>query len=111
MAIVLRLAVASFCLCRCTRKEAQGRWDWNQSKKAWTVRINNVLMHCCPNPATAKAQDGAPAKPLPTHRYPSTATPSFFFEASGAADGSKEAATTARIRTEDDGVYVHYLFP
>lgn len=73
---------------RWDRMEAQLVFRWNDQGSCYTVVVaNSVPLYCCPPPSPK----GDPT-PLPTHRFPSTATPSFYIP-------------DAVIRTEDDLIY------
>ena len=77
------------------RMSAQLSFEWDENKGGYNVAsFDGEYLRCRPdpnqtNPLTGKA---IPPDQLPTHRYPSTATPSFYVPA-------------PTIRTEDDVIY------
>ena len=77
-----------------TRMNAQCLWYWDSRNKAYQVNVMNRRTFCLPLP-DQKDKDG---KPLAfEHRFPSTATPSFYVE-------SKQD-----VKREDDVLYIQNL--
>ena len=71
-----------------TRMQTQMDWKWNQQEGGYTVTCGGLQVRCAPNPATyAQAK-----KPMPTARWPSTCTPSFY-------------VASPAIKGEDDVIY------
>ena len=84
------------------RAELQLLWQWNAQLGAYSLYHYKTVdrwrepveVHCCVNP---KQRDETtdkmiPPEQLPTHRFPSTATPSFY-------------VPTPPVKTEDDVIY------
>ena len=77
-----------------TRMNAQCLWYWDSRNKAYQVNVMSRRTFCLPLP-DQKDKDG---KPLTfEHRFPSTATPSFYVE-------SKQD-----VKREDDVLYIQNL--
>ena len=77
------------------RMDAVLAWQWNGEENGYQVNCGSQgNMRCAPNPNLVDPHTGRKPKPdeLPKHRYPSTATPSFY-------------ASLPPIRTEDDCIY------
>ena len=78
------------------RMSAQLFFDWDQDKSQYKVVAWNLSapFHCRPDPSKVDPVTGLviPEEQLPTHRFPSTATPSFY-------------VPLPTIRTEDDVIY------
>ncbi len=77
------------------RMDAVLAWQWNGEENGYQVNCSSQgNMRCAPNPNLVDPHTGRKPKPdeLPKHRYPSTATPSFY-------------ASLPPIRTEDDCIY------
>ena len=77
------------------RMDAVLSWLWNGEENGYQVNCGSQgNMRCAPNPNLVDPHTGRKPKPdeLPKHRYPSTATPSFY-------------ASLPPIRTEDDCIY------
>jgi len=77
------------------RLQAQLRWNWDDEVKGYQVQaLNNGQLRCRPDPRSRDPVTGRQVPPelLPTHRYPSTATPGFYLG-------------KPTVRTEDDVIY------
>jgi hypothetical protein len=78
------------------RMHAQLNFGWDEQKNGYLVQAfeDQEQLHCRPNPNQINPLTGKviPPEHLPTHRYPSTATPSFYVPAPA-------------IKTEDDVIY------
>lgn len=79
------------------RMHAQLNWGWDDQKGGYYVNSydeGNEALRCRPNPGMINPLTGKiiPPEQLPTHRYPSTATPSFY-------------VPLPSIKTEDDVIY------
>jgi hypothetical protein len=78
------------------RIHAQLSFGWDETKNGYNVTAfeDRESLHCRPDPNQLNFLTGKviPPEQLPTHRYPSTATPSFYVPAPA-------------IRTEDDVIY------
>ncbi|KAJ1420484.1 hypothetical protein B484DRAFT_433531, partial [Ochromonadaceae sp. CCMP2298] len=78
------------------RMHAQLNFGWDDQKNGYQVTSfeDGDLLKCRPNPTQTNPLTGKAISPenLPTHRYPSTATPSFY-------------VPLPAIRTEDDVIY------
>lgn len=79
---------------RLPRMEAQLSFGWNEEEGGYQVTAFRVELRCKPDPKQTNPVTGKPIPPehLPTHRFPSTATPSFF-------------VPPPPIKTEDDVIY------
>jgi hypothetical protein len=78
----------------CTSMSAQLSFDWNPEMQGYRVTALGIECFCAPDPRKVNPLTGKPIPPenIPTHRYPSTATPSFYVPA-------------PVIKTEDDIIY------
>jgi len=77
------------------RLQAQLRWNWDEEEKGYQVQgLNYGQLRCRPDPRARDPVTGRQVPPelLPTHRYPSTATPGFYLG-------------KPTVRTEDDVIY------
>ena len=76
------------------RMNSQLTFDWDDSHACFTVTAMGKNLHCRPDPKQTNPLTGKviPPEHLPTHRFPSTATPSFYVPAPA-------------IKTEDDVIY------
>lgn len=77
------------------RMMAQLNFSWDEQKNCYLVTaFEDLELHCRPNPNQINPLTGKviPPEHLPTHRFPSTATPSFYVPAPA-------------IKTEDDVIY------
>ncbi len=75
--------------------QAVQAWGWDDDEKAYRVDTEMYgNMHCLPDPNEVDRLTGRKRKAdeLPKHRYPSTATPSFYVPA-------------PPLKTEDDAIY------
>lgn len=79
---------------RWDRMSSQLTFDWDGSKNCFTVQSFGRVLRCRPDPNQIDPLTGkkVPADQLPLHRFPSTATPSFYVVAPA-------------IKTEDDVIY------
>ncbi len=79
---------------RMARLVAQLNFDWDEEKEGYEVTALGVSMHCRPDPKQINPMTGKviAAESLPIHRYPSTATPSFY-------------VPLPMVKTEDDVIY------
>lgn len=78
-----------------SRMNAQLLFAWDEPKGGYSITsFDNEGLHCRPNPKQVNPITGKiiPPEQLPTHRYPSTATPSFY-------------VPLPLIKTEDDVIY------
>lgn len=76
------------------RMQSQLMWSWNGQSHEYTVQIYGIQIWCRPNPNATDPVTGKKVDPkkLPLHRYPSTATASYYLSA-------------PEVKTEDDVVY------
>lgn len=76
------------------RMDSQLSFEWDEQNGGYNVACFGDYIRCRPNPNQTDPVTGKiiPPDQLPTHRYPSTATPSFYVPAPA-------------IRTEDDVIY------
>ena len=81
-------------LVRQDRMKAILRFDWDDRNKAYQVQAFQRVLACRPNPKQKDPVTGKtiPFDELPTHRFPSTATPHFY-------------VPPPIIKTEDDVIY------
>ena len=81
-------------IARQSRMNAQLSFDWDQENNGYRVIAMGTELHCAPDPKKVNPMTGKPIAPesMPTHRFPSTATPSFYVPAPA-------------IKTEDDIIY------
>lgn len=81
-------------IARIGRMSAQLDFAWDEEKDGYDVTAFGNSLHCRPNPKTVNPLTGKVVDPthLPVHRFPSTATPSFYVPAPA-------------INTEDDVIY------
>lgn len=79
---------------RVSRMNAQLNFDWDDDKGGFEVTALGLSLHCRPDPKQVNPLTGKviPPENLPTHRFPSTATPSFY-------------VPPPAIKTEDDVIY------
>ena len=75
------------------RMSCQLQWGWDSRNLAYRLYSfdNGQQVHARPNPSKADPRTGKLMKQMPTHRFPSTATPSFY-------------VPKPDIKTEDDVV-------
>ena len=80
--------------------EAQLNWQWDSGQQEYKVYSFGIDMKCRPDPSKTDPVTGKviPPDKLPKHRYPSTATPSFY-------------VAPPPLRTEDDAIYRHVCAP
>jgi len=78
---------------RLDRMNAQLNFAWDDAQGAYEVTGLGISLKCRPDPRQVNPLTGKPIDPqhLPTHRFPSTATPSFY-------------VPLPAIKTEDDEV-------
>ena len=76
------------------RMQSQLMWSWNGQSHEYIVQIYGIQIWCRPNPNATDPVTGKKVDPkkLPLHRYPSTATASYYLSA-------------PEVKTEDDVVY------
>jgi len=77
------------------RMDAQLKWGWSEEEKGYNVTsFGGQTIRCRPDPKKTDPVTGRTIPPdlLPTHRYPSTATPGFYLG-------------KPPVKTEDDVVY------
>jgi hypothetical protein len=81
-------------IARQSRMAAQLNFDWDDEKNGYEVTAFGVSLSCRPDPKQINPMTGKIiiAENLPVHRFPSTATPSFYVPAPA-------------VRTEDDVIY------
>jgi hypothetical protein len=74
--------------------EAQLSFSWDDAQQGFIVHGLGLELRCRPDPKQLNPLTGRiiPPENLPTHRYPSTATPSFY-------------VPLPPIKTEDDVIY------
>lgn len=79
---------------RLDRMNAQLNFSWDDASGGYEVTALGINLKCRPDPRQVNPLTGKPIDPqhLPTHRFPSTATPSFY-------------VPLPPIKTEDDVIY------
>eukprot|EP01033_Poteriospumella_lacustris_P010457 gene10460-7435_t len=79
---------------RLPRMECQLSFGWNEEEGGFAVNAFRTELRCRPDPKQTDPMTGKPIPPesLPTHRFPSTATPSFY-------------VPPPSIKSEDDVIY------
>jgi hypothetical protein len=79
---------------RWSRLNAQLRWDWDNEANGYRVLSMQLELHCKPDPKQVNPMTGKviPPEHMPTQRFPSTATPSFY-------------VPSPAVKTEDDIIY------
>ena len=79
---------------RVARLTSQLRWTWDDNAGGYDIQAFGISLKCRPDPNQINPLTGKVFAPeqLPTHRFPSTATPSFY-------------VPPPAIHTEDDVIY------
>ena len=79
---------------RKNQMEYQLKFTWNPDENGYDIATGLYRLRCRPNPKEINPENGKPYPPesLPTHRFMSTATPSFYLP-------------SPVIKTEDDVIY------